>query len=129
VHASADLTVDPGTAFIFSEIFDEYAYHAEDPPTLSSQDSDAAADNTAFEVPLNTLIECLNIFGTAGTASTSATTSGKYKKWKKPGDDSDRDDEGNRRADADTYVGGGPEKRTRMRMTYAGSGYPLTLLL
>jgi cell cycle checkpoint protein len=133
-----------GTAFIFADIFDEYSYRSENPaPTPQSQDSQNGEqlDNAAFEIPLNTLIECLNIFGTAGPASTNANGTGKYKKWKKTGEDSDHDDEneggggggrgrngGNARG-IESYFAGGSEKRTGMRMTYAGSGYPLTLLM
>lgn len=100
-------------------------------------------DNAAFEIPLNTLIECLNIFGTAGPASTNSSA-GKYKKWRKAGDDSDHDDGDEGRARGGRSNGannsgvgargiesyfGGSEKRTGMRMTYAGAGYPLTLLM
>lgn len=125
-----------GTAFIFSDIFDEYIYHSENNLPVSSQNSQEvdAIDNAAFEVPLNTLIECLNIFGSAGTMSTTTINSNKYKKWKKASDDSDRDDENDGRGKGgtrgiDSYFGGGSDKRTGMRMSYAGAGYPLTLLL
>ncbi|KAF8061634.1 Rad1/Rec1/Rad17 [Lyophyllum atratum] len=127
-----------GTAFIFSDTFDEYAYRSENPAVESSQGSEDVdlADNVAFEVPLNTLIECLNIFGTAGAASTNVSSGNKYKKWKKAGEDSDHgddDERGGRGRSAanrgiDTYFTGGSE-RTGMRMTYAGAGHPLTLLL
>ncbi|KAG5650882.1 hypothetical protein H0H81_010661 [Sphagnurus paluster] len=101
-----------------------------------SEDAEDIADNVAFEVPLNTLIECLNIFGTAGAASTTASSTNKYKKWKKAGEDSDQeqdDDHGGRGKNGgrgiDSYFGSGPDKRTSMRMTYAGAGNALTLLL
>lgn len=139
-----------GTAFIFADIFDEYAYHSESPPQLQSSDSQDVAeegDNAAFEIPLNTLIECLNIFGTAGGAPSASGSgaSGKYKKWKRAGDDSDQDrhnDDGDGGRDKgwrpgsggasggiEQYFSGGSEKRTGMRMSYAGAGYPLTLLM
>ncbi|GLB35461.1 putative repair protein Rad1/Rec1/Rad17 [Lyophyllum shimeji] len=128
-----------GTAFIFCDIFDEYAYHSPNPPVATSQGSEDAdiVDNVAFEVPLNTLIECLNIFGTAGPASTTVSSSSKYKKWRKAGEDSDHDgddEHGDRGRSVagrgiDSYFTGGSEKRTSMRMTYAGEGHPLTLLL
>ncbi|KAG6918017.1 hypothetical protein DXG01_016869 [Tephrocybe rancida] len=121
-----------GTAFVFSEIFDEYSYHSD--TIQSSQDSEDAEVNVGFEIPLNTLIECLNIFGTAGAPP--ANTGTKFKKWKKTGDDSDHDDDDDRGGRArngarglDTYLSGGSEKRTGMRLTYAGPGNPLTLLL
>ncbi|TFK34832.1 Rad1/Rec1/Rad17 [Crucibulum laeve] len=139
-----------GTAFIFADIFDEYAYHSESPPAEQSsqlsQDGDdeqepEVVDNAAFEIPLNTLIECLNIFGTAGPVSTN-NSGDKFKKWRRAEDGSDDDDgddngrRGGRRGVSgggggplDAYFGGGSEKRTGMRMSYAGSGYPLTLLI
>ena len=79
-------------------------------------------------------MECLNIFGTAGGAPTS-------KKKKSGDDDSDgggaksnaRKDKGKARADdsnnsrLDQWFA--PGKGTGMRMSYAGPGHPLTLLV
>lgn len=119
------------TAYIFADIFDEYAYHSEVAPSQQSQDD--GVDNIAFEIPLNTLIECLNIFGTAG-AHSSSTTSG-AKRWKKQGEDkgSDEEEEGegvnNKRRGIAQYFGTGSEKNTGMRLTYEGAGFPLTLLM
>lgn len=116
------------TAYIFADIFDEYDYHSEAAPSQQSQDD--GVDNIAFEIPLNTLIECLNIFGTAGTHP-SSTTSG-AKRWKKQGEDKGSDeegDDGNKRRGIAQYFGAGPEKSTGMRLTYEGAGFPLTLLM
>ncbi|TFK72220.1 Rad1-domain-containing protein [Pluteus cervinus] len=170
-----------GTAFIFSEIFDEYIYNPEKPQyhqnllqrerearananenTLSTQGSSSAmevtpdltqpneaeddSDNAAFEVPLNTVIECLNIFGTAGGSGgggggSSSGGTANVRRWQRDGDNSGEDnetnaeeggEEGQRRGGRTRrtgYTGVGGEKRTGMRMTYNGSGYPLTLLL
>ncbi|KAG6813344.1 hypothetical protein H0H92_011892 [Tricholoma furcatifolium] len=121
-----------GTAFIFSDIFDEYSYQSNALESGQSQDSDEV--NVGFEIPLNTLIECLNIFGTAGAPPTNTAT--KYKKWKRSADDSNDEDEGGRdkrgktpARGLDAYFSGGSERRTGMRMTYAGPGSPLILLL
>ncbi|KAJ7063584.1 Rad1/Rec1/Rad17 [Mycena amicta] len=132
-----------GTAYIFADIFDEYTYCSESnaPPPPHSQRSDAEEeeDNAAFEIPLNTLIECLNIFGTAGNSS-AANGPSRYTKWKRTGEDSDNEggeeDEtargkNRRRSNAkgiDQYFGPS-DKGTGMRMTYSGSGFPLTLLI
>jgi len=103
--------------------------------TESSQTTEI--DNMAFEIPLNTVIDCLNIFGSAGISSSAG---GSYKKWKVT-EDEDEDEEGadnqnkRRKNDArpargiESYFGGGSEKRTSMRLSYAGPGYPLTLIL
>jgi cell cycle checkpoint protein len=154
-----------GTAFIFSEVFDEYTYHAEPPPrqaarpqkpkprqadpNASGTDSDSEngenkeeLDNAAFEIPLNTLIECLNIFGTAGAMNSMAATSGssggggapsnskQSKKWRRVGDgDSDGEGRAGGRG-LEAYFGpNAGEKRTGMRLSYPGAGYPLTLIM
>ena len=155
-----------GTAFIFSEVFDEYTYHAEPTPpraaaepqkpkprqvdpNASGTESDSdneenneELDNAAFEIPLNTLIECLNIFGTAGSMNTMASTSGssggggapsnskQAKKWHRVGDgDSDGEGRAGGRG-LEAYFGpSAGEKRTGMRLSYLGAGYPLTLIM
>ncbi|KAF9501163.1 Rad1-domain-containing protein [Pleurotus eryngii] len=120
------------TAYIFADIFDEYAYHSEAAPSQQSQDD--GVDNMAFEIPLNTLIECLNIFGTAGAHPSSTTLGGK--RWKKQEEDKGSDEEegegegaNNKRRGIAQYFGAGPEKSTGMRLTYEGAGFPLTLLI
>ncbi|KAF7985018.1 hypothetical protein HWV62_10018 [Athelia sp. TMB] len=142
------------TAFAKTEIFDEFTYtHPPSEPHSPSQrqrranlsqDSmvddqphpdvdDAEKESTAFEIPLNTLIECLNIFGTAGPlpAASAGTTKRKWKRAGEGGDDMDRDDGNERvRGPMDTFFGGGKDdKRTGMRMSFQGPGYPLTLLI
>jgi cell cycle checkpoint protein len=87
-----------------------------------------------FEIQLNILIDCLNIFGTAGNPNPSFGST--HKKWRR----ADRDDgpnhsdddgrDGRQTGPIDRYfVSGGSEKKTGMRMTYVGAGYPLTLLM
>ncbi|KAF7294675.1 hypothetical protein MIND_01004500 [Mycena indigotica] len=133
------------TAYIFSEIFDEYTYNSDstEQTVAHSQGSDGdesqkLEENAAFEISLNTLIECLNIFGTAGNNSTAKQ--GRFTQWKQDGgsdDEVDADEDDNargkdrRRSTAkgiDQYFGGSG-KGTGMRMSYPGSGYPLTLLI
>ncbi|KAJ7826646.1 Rad1-domain-containing protein [Mycena leptocephala] len=103
-----------GTAYIFADIFDEYTYNSESPAApQNSQNSDPEEeDNSAFEIPLNTLIECLNIFGTAGSSGSAASaggTTGKYNKWKRAGDDSDQEGDdgahGRRNSNAEDAAG------------------------
>jgi cell cycle checkpoint protein len=155
-----------GTAFIFSEVFDEYTYHAEPPPraarpqnpkqprqtdpNASGTESDSEngenkvqaeeLDNAAFEIPLNTLIECLNIFGTAGPINPMAAISGpsgtapsnskQAKKWRRVADDDSDGEEGARGRGIEAYFGpSAGEKRTGMRLSYSGAGYPLTLIM
>lgn len=97
-------------------------------------------DSAAFEIPLNTLIECLNIFGTAGPVTNTSNSgangggggAGKQRRWRRADDDgSDEERERGRRGPLDNFFasGGKDEKRTGMRMSFAGAGYPLTLLV
>lgn len=90
-------------------------------------------DNVAFEMPLNTVIDCLNIFGTAASTSGGGGSVG-HKAWKRQDDSTDAEsgDEnstrqrGNRIEPLNTSVS---EKHTGMRLTYVGAGHPLTLLM
>lgn len=125
----------PAKAFIFNHIFDEYVYTRETPerPVTSQatdDDHDEEPASTMFEVPLSTLIDCLNIFGTAGP---SATTSSKLRKWRGDGVDADDDAPvGGGRQGTDrlqNLLSGGGEKGTGMRMSYQGPGYPLMLVM
>ncbi|KXN88090.1 Cell cycle checkpoint protein RAD1 [Leucoagaricus sp. SymC.cos] len=123
------------TAWIFSDIFDEYTYNPDSLPNdvfiQSTQDEDM--NSVMFEMPLNTVIDCLNIFGTA-TSSVGSGGSGGGKRWKKQGEATDNEsgDEneihpgGNR---IEPLNAGTSEKHTGMRLTYTGAGYPLTLLI
>ncbi|KAI0737871.1 Rad1-domain-containing protein [Daedaleopsis nitida] len=120
------------TAFVFSHVFDEYIYNPE--AAQATQEPEPSQEeieemSTVFEIPLNTLLECLNIFGTAGLAVSK----------KKNGNDDDdisglprRRDKGKGRADEgnsrlDQWFA--PGKGTGMRMSYPGPGHPLTLLI
>ncbi|KAF9244225.1 Rad1/Rec1/Rad17 [Melanogaster broomeanus] len=136
------------TSYIYRDHFDEWSYTPDRPRPASSQLSEtseqgAESPSTTFEIPLITLIECLNIFGTANMSSSSSGAS-KGKRWRREDDVSDDGDgrgysnsgRGNNRDNANAtgmnrleqYFGGNA-KRTSMRLSYAGPGYPLTLLL
>ena len=91
------------TAFIFGHIFDEFIHEpdaARPPP--SSQDpvlpvpvpEDDEERTTAFEIPLNTLLDCLSVFGSASLASSA---SAKKKKGAGDGHESDGGGAGGRR--------------------------------
>jgi cell cycle checkpoint protein len=112
------------TAFVFKDIFEEYTYHPE-ASQLQSQPSSGsqqpAMNNAAFEIPLGTLIECLNIFGTSSVSTTSKT-----KKWKQNAEDGGMDYGEDRTGPLDRYFPSSG-KGTAMRMSYDGTGYPLTL--
>ncbi|KAF9484936.1 Rad1-domain-containing protein [Pholiota conissans] len=104
-----------------------------------------ASDNAAFEIPLNTLIECLNIFGTAGPSTGNISTSinpigagrgqgggvGRGRGWQRAANEDEDGDGGRRLARGiEAHFGGGAkEGKTGMRLAYAGGGYPLTLII
>ena len=138
---------------MFKHVFDEYEYNPQaDQPSQSSDHSEQIQPprpdgaegedlSTAFEIPLNTLMDCLNIFGTAGLAPGASQ---KKKKAQDDGDDSDggrargarSNGKGKGHADADDAGGNArldqwfaPGRGTGMRMSYAGPGHPLTLLV
>ncbi|KAH9890604.1 Rad1-domain-containing protein [Cubamyces lactineus] len=133
------------TAFVFSHVFDEFIYNPDaarpsQRSQLSQNDEDDELTATAFEIPLNTLMDCLNIFGTASLAPGTS----QKKKAHEDGDDSDGgrargerpNGKGKGRADTDDAGGNArldqwfaPGKGTGMRMSYAGPGHPLTLLV
>ncbi|KAG8217235.1 hypothetical protein J3R82DRAFT_5323 [Butyriboletus roseoflavus] len=126
--------------------FDEWSYspdlfHPENSQPVQTHDRDS--DSTTFEIPLTTLIECLGIFGTASLSSHSGAP--KPKKWRREDDASGEEhrnvrgkgrgappndpQQTNAARGLEHFFGGGNEKRTSMRLSYAGPGYPLTLLL
>ncbi|THH21077.1 hypothetical protein EW146_g419 [Bondarzewia mesenterica] len=132
------------TAYVFADIFEEYTYHA--PPTSPSDSPPASpapfgtqastssrTSNTMLEIPLNVLIDCINIFGAAGPG---AGTGVKHKQWVRAGDD-DREREDATRNNGRANDGNGRieqyfsngDNATGMRMSYAGEGHPLVLLI
>jgi cell cycle checkpoint protein len=128
-------------AYIPFSLFDEYKYKPDPHEAQSSQDADPEGEViTTFTIPLDTLLECLNIFGTGSSSLSQASLeSRKRKKWKKDSDESD-EDKGRRgkgrkggppkgNATIDQYFWSNSEKKTGMRMSYSGSGHPLTLIL
>ncbi|CAL1703417.1 unnamed protein product [Somion occarium] len=148
-------------AFIRNDIFDEYIYIPMEEPEPEPQSSQETVDEdeeptpprpkrTLFEVNLSTVIDCLNLFGTAGT-SASAVKKHRFKGWNQSAQDSDGDDDGtedgsasrrgrtsksasgmNASASANTKIDqfmSGSTKGTALRMTYAGPGHPLVLHL
>ncbi|KAL1698803.1 Rad1/Rec1/Rad17 [Schizophyllum commune] len=112
-----------GVAYIWSGIFDEFTYTAPDP-----EDPDTGA---AFEVPLSTVLECLNIFGSAGPGA--ASSSAAHKKWRRAEDEEEGDGEGEGRRRGgkgiEHYIGASGDNRTGMRLSFLGEGHPMVLLL
>ena len=131
-----------GHAYIPVSIFDEFVFHPESHSTTSNSGSQSApmAHSSVFEIPLDALLECLNIFGSG--APVYSSNNGGRGKWR--GDPHDEDDgpasgrrpQGGRTIDLNTggtrldqYFQPTDSRKTTMRMSYAGIGNPLTFLL
>ncbi|EKM55985.1 uncharacterized protein PHACADRAFT_209489 [Phanerochaete carnosa HHB-10118-sp] len=130
-----------GSAYVFAECFDQFVYTPASTSRASTQQTQDPGKgnntdtNTAFEIPLSTLVECLNIFGTATTKDTEKKT----RRWRRIGEDSDDDhqQEGNshhRQREAPASNGRidhhfGNTKLTGVRISYAGAGHPLEFVI
>jgi cell cycle checkpoint protein len=109
-------------------------HHPENPvqpqATSLTDPENSQEDNAAVEVPLNALIECLNVYGTTGAPT--ASNASKYRTWGCADENSDYEREEDRpqtgNGRLDSYFNAS-DKRTGIRMSYAGNGHPLTLLL
>lgn len=87
--------------------------------------------NAAFDINLQVLLECLNILGTAGSTGTSLKPNEQAHRFHKIGEGeagpSRRGTGAGTAGRIDQYFGAG--KGTGMRLSYAGAGYPLTLIM
>ncbi|TCD60781.1 ssDNA endodeoxyribonuclease [Steccherinum ochraceum] len=125
------------TAWIQKGVFDEFVYHppGQNAQPDNSQEADPEIRNALFEVLLQPFVDCLNIFNTAGGPSPSTKKKKKYRGFRNQGSDSDSDGGGAGGASGRSGRSGGighylgSEKGTGMRMSYAGKGYPLTILI
>lgn len=61
--------------------------------------------------------------------SSSSSAGSKHKQWRRASDASDNDDGRRSNTNRIDQHFGSNEKRTSMRLTYAGPGHPLTLVL
>ena len=88
------------------------------------EDEVASETQTMFDVNLNTLIDCLTIYGIY--VSMSSSTGGTWKSRKREGDEEERV-----QGPMDDFLAslGSKRRKTSMRMSYTGEGYPLKLLL
>ncbi|TXT13614.1 hypothetical protein VHUM_00981 [Vanrija humicola] len=98
------------TAWVPANLFTDFTFTDEDP--------------ACFEISLDALLQCLNIFGNAGGGAgvVPAIGSGKKRRWAGEGEERDDDDGAWRGAK-------GRERRTGMRLTWLGTGFPLSILL
>ncbi|RSH93832.1 ssDNA endodeoxyribonuclease [Saitozyma podzolica] len=101
-------------AFIPTNLFTSWTFHPPSEPAI-------------FELSLDALLQCLNIFGNAGSSGAGAgsqTSIGRTRRrWAGEGEDGNDDD------DAGTGRGAGKGKRTGMVMSWEGHGEPLRMTL
>ncbi|KAM0747330.1 Rad1-domain-containing protein [Meredithblackwellia eburnea MCA 4105] len=125
------ITVEEGrsiqaNAYLSSDSFSSYSFTLEDPVTSSSQDDDSDAGDAAhcsFGISLSTVLECLNIFGNAYSGSlTSSWKDGDGRRSEAAERERDREREQRSIAKEDGKI-------TSLRMSYAGDGEPLVLIL
>ena len=120
-----------GRAILWPVLFEEYVYNPED---RSDAEDEEEGPWTSFSIHLNTLLECLNIFGTASGSGTGFLP-GPRPAWSRPEDSDNEGEKGDGRQQRngngriDSFFPRASGKGTGMRLSYAGSGYPLVLLL
>lgn len=101
------------TAWIPTNIFDSFVFTAE--------------EASCFEISLDALLQCLNIFGNAGAGAGPIPSTGKGKKsrrWAGEGEGGADEESTEWRTTRNNR-----ERRTGMRMTWAGEGHPLSIIL
>lgn len=122
-HSKADFTLT-ATAWIPTNLFDVFTYT----PPPSQEDGETPSDEpSCFEISLDALLQCLNIFGNAGPAA--GITSSIRSKRKFAGE-VDPQTGGDLDAGGEDARGLTRNKgRTGMRMSWRGPGYDLEMLL
>ena len=139
-----------GTAYILADAFEDFIYNPNASRgvqgTQNTQPELDLPENTAIEIPLNTLVECLNIFGSVGSSSTSSSKENKVRRWRRMGEDSDHEanqteglSDRQRRASGGIQANSannstidqffGTDKGTGMRISYVGAGYPVIFMM
>jgi cell cycle checkpoint protein len=119
-------------AYIPVQIFDEFTYN---PPTSPSASPSASPTppqpsqtekSTVLEIPLRVFIDSLSIFST-GPAPSIVEGRAKNRRWVRDRDNGGEDDVPRGRIEA--YFAPVSGKTVGMRLSYAGEGHPLSLLV
>lgn len=126
-------------AYVRKELFEEFEYNP-----VQAEDEDDPGAGTMISFQLSTLLECLNIFGTATGPPNGGFSKAPRQSWQRANEGSDyegdtqtnRQSGGNRRGNQantngriDAFFPRSDGKGTGMRISYAGEGHPLVLLL
>lgn len=110
------------------KIFDEFTY---DPPVASPPatppELSQTGGSTVLEIPLHVFIDSLSIFST-GPAPSIVEGRAKNRRWVRDRDNGGEDDV-LPRGRIEAYFGPVSGKTVGMRLSYAGEGHPLSLLV
>ena len=122
------LKVQVAAAYIPAQIFDEFTYSPIKPLSASPTppETSQTEETTMLEFPLRTFLDALSIFST-GSASTASEGRAQNRRWvrdREPGGDDDVP-----RGRIEAYFGATAGKTVGMRLSYAGEGHPLSLLM
>ncbi|KAN0115911.1 Rad1/Rec1/Rad17 [Russula decolorans] len=115
-------------AYIPAQIFDEFTYSPTKPLSASPTppETSQTEETSMLEFPLRTFLDSLSIFST-GSASTASEGRAQNRRWvrdREPGGDDDVP-----RGRIEAYFGATAGKTVGMRLSYAGEGHPLSLLI
>ena len=122
------IKVQVAAAYIPAQIFDEFTYSPIKPLSASPTPPEASQteETTMLEFPLRTFLDSLSIFST-GSAPTASEGRPQNRRWAR-----DREADGDDnvpRGRIETYFGVTAGKTVGMRLSYAGEGHPLSLLM
>ena len=122
------MKVQVAAAYIPTQIFDEFAYSPVKPLSASPTPPEASQteETTMLEFPLRTFLDSLSIFstGSAPTVSEGRTQNRRWVRDREPGGEDDVP-----RGRIEAYFGASAGKTVGMRLSYAGEGHPLSLLM
>ncbi len=122
------INVQIAAAYIPAQIFDEFTYSPIKPPSASPTppESSRTEETTVLEIPLRTFLDSLSIFSTGSvpTVPEGRTQNRRWVRDREPGGDDDVP-----RGRIESYFGASAGKTVGMRLSYAGEGHPLSLLM
>jgi cell cycle checkpoint protein len=123
------INVQAAAAYIPAQIFDEFTYSPPiKPPTASPTPPEPSQteETTMLEFPLRTFLDSLSIFST-GSATSASEGRAQNRRWVRDREQGGDDDVPRGRIEA--YFGAAAGKTVGMRLSYAGEGHPLSLLM
>jgi hypothetical protein len=123
------INVRVAAAYIPAQIFDEFTYSPPFKPLSASPtppEPSQTEETTMLEFPLRTFLDSLSIFSTGSAPSVSEGRT-QNRRWVRDREQGGEDDVPRGRIEA--YFGATAGKTVGMRLSYAGEGHPLSLLM